>query len=75
MLDPVIDQELRRRVERQQWIFRVCTAAVTALFAAYHFRYGDRSDWCGLIFALLFYIYFEYKHQRMRRRETSAVPR
>ena len=62
------DQELLRRVERQQWMFRVSTAAITAFYAAYVFRYGAKSDWWGLIFAPLFYVYFEYLHQRLRGR-------
>jgi hypothetical protein len=61
------ERQLERQIERQQWMFRVSTAVVTALFAAVILRYGDESDWWALILPLLVYGYFEYKHQQQRR--------
>lgn len=61
------ERQLARQLERQQWMFRVSTAVVTALFAAVLLRNGDASDGWMLILPLLVYGYFEYKHQQLRR--------
>jgi len=57
-----------RKLERQQWIFRVGTATITALGAANILLNGDKSDWWVVILAVLIYGFVEYLHQLGRGR-------